>query len=427
MGPPTTNQRLDLIEEKLSDLEETMKAMVEKGVAAAIDTMRHSLTEVVMEGQGFATKKFGTEFEAMAARLEGRINRSREYHEALINTMRSEQLSFQAEIKSTITGLQSLPMPTHEKLEGSVNHMGVTAESPHSRLGGVEELGKGYGARNLVGGSNVGGGSGGGPGGQHTNWRYRKLDMPVFDGSDPDGWILRVERYFNFYCLSEDEMLEAVAVAMEGDALRWYQWENKRRPIRRWADLKVFILRQFRTLNGGSLYEQWLSTLQTTTVNEYRRKFIETAAPLERVSEDMLLGHFINDLKDEIKAEVRLMNPVNLEHAMELAVRVEEKHNVTISKKTSLGSVKTGGNSVYSKGPSSVQSYSFSTPTSPPMVRNWGARSPDSQTTAHSIASSAASTPVASNVKRLTEKELQDKRAKGLCYRCDAKWAMGHR
>ncbi|XP_074356051.1 uncharacterized protein LOC141695725 [Apium graveolens] len=30
-------------------------------------------------------------------------------------------------------------------------------------------------------------------------------------------------------------------------------------------------------------------------------------------------------------------------------------------------------------------------------------------------------------VKRVTEKELQEKRAKGLCYRCDAKWMIGHR
>ena len=27
----------------------------------------------------------------------------------------------------------------------------------------------------------------------------------------------------------------------------------------------------------------------------------------------------------------------------------------------------------------------------------------------------------------MTEKELQEKRAKGLCYRCDAKWMVGHR
>lgn len=30
-------------------------------------------------------------------------------------------------------------------------------------------------------------------------------------------------------------------------------------------------------------------------------------------------------------------------------------------------------------------------------------------------------------IRRLTEKELQEKRTKGLCYRCDAKWAVGHR
>lgn len=57
-------------------------------------------------------------------------------------------------------------------------------------------------------------------GGGAGNWRYRKLDMPIFDGTDPDGWILRVERYFAFYRLTKEEMLEAVVVALEGDALR---------------------------------------------------------------------------------------------------------------------------------------------------------------------------------------------------------------
>lgn len=47
-------------------------------------------------------------------------------------------------------------------------------------------------------------------------------------------------RYFNFYRLMEDEMLDAVAVALDGEALRWYQWENKRHPIRRWSD-RVFV------------------------------------------------------------------------------------------------------------------------------------------------------------------------------------------
>lgn len=74
--------------------------------------------------------------------------------------------------------------------------------------------------------------------------------MPLFDGSDPDGWVMRVERYFNFYNLTEAERLEAVVVALEGDALKWYQWENKRNPIRRWVDLKLFVLKRFRPAGG---------------------------------------------------------------------------------------------------------------------------------------------------------------------------------
>lgn len=63
-------------------------------------------------------------------------------------------------------------------------------------------------------GSGQGGGTGGGNGG--TGWvfgtreqyesgrgrydyRTRKIDMPLFDGTDPDGWILHAERYFAIY------------------------------------------------------------------------------------------------------------------------------------------------------------------------------------------------------------------------------------
>lgn len=140
----------------------------------------------------------------------------------------------------------------------------------------------------------------------------KKLDMPIFDGIDPDGWILRVQYYFEFYHLIEAEMLEAIMLAMEGDALRWFQLENKLHHIRRWVDLKVFLLPQFRPISGGSLYEQWLATTQTSTISEYRRNFIEIASPFERIFEDMPLGHFIKGLNDDIKVEVRFFNLLNM-------------------------------------------------------------------------------------------------------------------
>lgn len=250
--------------------------------------------------------------------------------------------------------------------------------------------------------------------------------MPIFNGEDPDGWIMRVERYFAFYHLMEMEMLEAVVVALDGDAQRWYQWENRRHPVWMWADLKKVLLRQFRPNSGGSLYEQWLATNQTSTVSEYQRKFIETAAPFEHVSEEMLMGHFINGLKEEIKAEVRLLNPLCLEQTMEQAVRVEEKIKVMGYRKTELSHIKTGTVSMYGSGVSSVPPYSGFTPTSPPVSRAWSTRSSVSQASVSSPKPATIATTVG-EVKRLTEKELQEKRAKGLCYRCDAKWMVGHR
>lgn len=402
MGPPTVTQRVELIEEKLQDVDRAVKELVSKAVDKAMEAMRHTLTEVLMEGQTLTTKKMVAEFEALSGRLEGRVNRSREYHETLINTIRSDQLKFQAEMKSTLTGLQVGHGSMHDKTEPSVNRGELFNSSPLTNLGLNEKWN----------GDSFVGGSGHAPAFGQSNWRYRKLDMPIFDGTDPDGWILRVERYFGFYRLTEEEMLEAVVVAMEGDALRWFQWENKRRPVRRWVDLKTFILRQFRSVGGGSLYEQWLSTIQTSTVSEYRRRFIETAGPLERVSEDMLLGHFINGLKEEIRAELRLMNPICLEQAMEQALRVEEKQNVTSSRRTSINTTKYSTYSSYSKGANSVGPYSLTPPTSPPVSRMWGSRTAESQASVLSPARSGFGQQHNGDVKRLTESELQEKKGK---------------
>lgn len=176
----------------------------------------------------------------------------------MINTIRNDQLKFQTDLRSTVVGLQSIGVPMGEKMEGSATQVGSTSPVQFG-VGGIRST-KNFGVNGGDGGGiggygmYMGGGvppgfqgiqgyHGGGNGGGSGNWRFCKLDMPVFDGTDPDGWILRVERYFAFYKLTETEMLEAVVVAFEGDALRWYQWEQKCRPIRFWGDLKEFILR----------------------------------------------------------------------------------------------------------------------------------------------------------------------------------------
>ena len=158
-----------------------------------------------------------------------------------------------------------------------------------------------------------------------ANWRFKKLDMPAFNGENPDGWILRAERFFNFYRLSEEDKLEAAVVALEGDALFWYQWEHMRHPMTTWGEMKGLILRKFQSTSAGTLREQWLNNRQVGEVGDYRKKFIELLTPLEGVPEEIAMGQFINGLKEEVRAEVRLLGPITLDQAMDLAAKVEEK------------------------------------------------------------------------------------------------------
>lgn len=58
-------------------------------------------------------------------------------------------------------------------------------------------------------------------------WRQpswsRRMDIPTFDGSGVEGWILRVEEYFELGEFTEDEKLRLVRLCFSGDALLWYR------------------------------------------------------------------------------------------------------------------------------------------------------------------------------------------------------------
>ena len=51
----------------------------------------------------------------------------------------------------------------------------------------------------------------------HHDQRLRRIEIPMFDGENPDGWILKAGRYFHLYHMSNEEKLEAAII--EGDAL----------------------------------------------------------------------------------------------------------------------------------------------------------------------------------------------------------------
>lgn len=64
--------------------------------------------------------------------------------------------------------------------------------------------------------------------------RMRRMKLPMFAGPNPVGWILRAERYFTHYNLSEEDKMESAVLSLEGDALFWFHWADQEEPITSW-------------------------------------------------------------------------------------------------------------------------------------------------------------------------------------------------
>ncbi|KAF4355279.1 hypothetical protein G4B88_004937 [Cannabis sativa] len=168
----------------------------------------------------------------------------------------------------------------------------------------------------------------GGYRGRRPKFRPRNIELPLFAGSDPDDWKYRAERYFRLQRLTAEEQLEAAVLCLEGPALRWFRWENRRREIRNWGELKDLVLRRFLPAHEGSAYDRFLALQQTSTVQEYRQQFEALTASLGAVAEPLLESAFLKGLNSEIQGTLRLLEPVGLEKTMELAEIVEANPKV---------------------------------------------------------------------------------------------------
>lgn len=110
---------------------------------------------------------------------------------------------------------------------------------------------------------------------QRERIKLKKLEMPIFNGSDPDDGMFRAEMYFQLHKLTEEEKLTVAIISLEGRANKWYRWSENRRKFRSWANLKRRIFKKFLPTQQGSLCARFLAIKQETTVEEYCDRFVE--------------------------------------------------------------------------------------------------------------------------------------------------------
>lgn len=147
----------------------------------------------------------------------------------------------------------------------------------------------------------------------------RRLEMPLFIGADPKGWVFRADRYFTVNEVEEEERVVVALVCMEGRALGWFQWADTQDPFRSWRDVRAAVLRRFGQMGEGHRAEQLMALRQKSTVADFRDEFEARAAQIRGVPAMIFRGAFLHGLREDIRAELKMHRPNSLYDIMDLA------------------------------------------------------------------------------------------------------------
>ncbi|XP_071924436.1 uncharacterized protein [Coffea arabica] len=226
--------------------------------------------------------------------------------------------------------------------------------------------------------------------------RFSRLEFPRFHGEDLQGWLFKIEQFFEVDEMPVHVRVKLVAMNLEGKALQWHQILLRSRVTRDLPAWEEYI-KEMASRFGGCLYDDSMGELkalkQEGSVLEYQEQFEEL---LNRVDlpEDYATSCFISGLKTEIQLAVRMFMPKTLQHAR---WRREGNFEGSWKKESNLDRAWRRDDKALLPTPNQERSET---------VPERYIRRP---------------------FKRLTSSEMDEKRAKGLYFWCDEKFGVGHR
>ena len=263
-------------------------------------------------------------------------------------------------------------------------------------------------------------------GGNNTT-RLPRIDFPKFEGDDVQGWIYKCEQFFEVDSVPEHRKVQIASIHLWGRALIWHQSLMKRVVGQEltWEEYKRTILARF----GASPFDDPVAELmklkQIGSVSQYQEQF-DTLLNRADLSASQAVSCFLSGLNEDIQCAVRMFRPDHLHDAYCLA-KLQEATLASIARKAK---------PILDKPPMAARSLPYREPSRRFGTSSFGntpyQRSPArSSMTGNasgmgSVGSSVGS--VTSKPRRMmTSKEINEKRANGICFFCDEKYYPGHK
>jgi len=162
----------------------------------------------------------------------------------------------------------------------------------------------------------------------HSHSRVPKVNFPGFVGENPKLWISHCRDYFDLYHVDSSDWIKILLMHFSEAAARWLQSIEPRLRSLSWDEFCSLVLERFGCDEHALLIRQLFHIRQTGLVADYVAKFTELVDQLRsyQSSNDPLYFalHFIDGLKEDIRAIVMVQRPSDLHTACVLAQLQEE-------------------------------------------------------------------------------------------------------
>ncbi|XP_039056463.1 uncharacterized protein LOC120199464 [Hibiscus syriacus] len=224
-----------------------------------------------------------------------------------------------------------------------------------------------------------------------------KIELQLFDGSNPRSWIRKCEKYFSIFTVPELQKLEIAAMYFTGRVDVWFDGYIMKKSRVTWHEFVSDLCHRFVDKRYIDVIDKFNKLTQLSSVEEYEAQFEELQPYLLQINpklgEEYFVSIFLSGLKEELKHKVKVREPKTVAEAArkaklyELSLEVERKR------------IRSTPRPMMSGNNTSFKTLNFS------------------------LSSSLKNSPGnTQNKKQL----LEYRRANNLCYKCGDKFIPGH-